>query len=586
MKTTDDGTLRRLWGMPLVAAFVLALMLSPLGQRAELGWLDAQFQWWRAKGAAVPDDSVAIVGIDDRDLAEFGVPVALLHRQVGEFLEAMAVAQPRAVGVDVLLPSTSFDAISPGLDAAVAKGLFLAKRAAPVVLGVSVGGDGAVRPLHPAFMRFSGAEGQGLVLVQNDIDGVVRRFDERYGDRGESAPSLAGQVARRLGVRPVPGVIDFLGGEPLGYTPLREVVALKRSGDAPALQRLFGGKIVLLGSVLALDDLHRAPVPLGAWLDDSRSHGVLIHAQQLRALLSSSMLSTLPAGAAVALVILLSATWFLRPSRGAWILAAVAAVAILAAGLFLLRTGWVIPSLGLALACLLGLGGRTSLVAWDSYQERRRLRATFDGFVSPAVLDEILSGRLRPSLGGERREVCVLFSDIRGFTTLSEGLPPETVTALLNRYFELMTAAIHRHGGTLDKFIGDGIMAFFGAPKALDHPCDDALRTAQDMIAALEAFNEEQAREGRAPIAIGVGLHYGPAIVGYIGSLERHEYSAIGDTVNVASRIEGLTKEAGFPVLLSEAVRDCLAESGEFIQLGPMAVKGHTAIPLLGWRPA
>jgi adenylate cyclase len=213
------------------------------------------------------------------------------------------------------------------------------------------------------------------------------------------------------------------------------------------------------------------------------------------------------------------------------------------------------------------------------------LHKSFRGFVSPSVLKEIIAGRLSPSLAGERREVCVLFSDIRSFTTLSENLPPEEVSDLLNRYFERMASAIHRHGGTLDKFIGDGIMAFFGAPQASADPVGDAFKTARDMLTELDHYNREQDARGAPHIAIGIGLHFGSAFIGYVGSHDRHEYSAIGDTVNTASRLEGLTKEAGYPVVMSATVRQRLGESAACVDLGDLPIKGRTALRAFGWKP-
>jgi class 3 adenylate cyclase len=225
------------------------------------------------------------------------------------------------------------------------------------------------------------------------------------------------------------------------------------------------------------------------------------------------------------------------------------------------------------------------LKAWQVGAERRRLRRAFDGAVSPAVLKEILAGRLNPKRAGERREICVLFSDIRNFTSLSEHLPPELVTDFLNRYFEHMAGAIHCHHGTLDKFIGDGIMAVFGAPKARADSCNDAFQAAQEMLRQLDAFNHEQLLRGGPQIAMGIGLHFGPALVGYIGSTDRYEYSAVGDTVNTASRLEGLTKELGYPVVLSAAVRRRLMAQLDIETLGTHPVKGHAPIEVFGWKP-
>jgi len=181
----------------------------------------------------------------------------------------------------------------------------------------------------------------------------------------------------------------------------------------------------------------------------------------------------------------------------------------------------------------------------------------------------------------------VLFADLRDFTTLSEHLPPEEVTALLNRHFEHMAQAIHRQGGTLDKFIGDGIMAFFGAPQDLPQPCAQALAAAQAMHQALATFNAEQQRLGGPCLRMGVGLHWGESYVGYVGARSRHAYSAIGDTVNTAARLEGLCKASGWPVVLSEAMLQTLepAWRQRVHPLGEQALKGRSPLMTHGWDP-
>jgi class 3 adenylate cyclase len=174
---------------------------------------------------------------------------------------------------------------------------------------------------------------------------------------------------------------------------------------------------------------------------------------------------------------------------------------------------------------------------------------------------------------------------VRGFTTLSEGRAPDAIIHVLNRYFDRMAPCVHARGGSVDSYIGDGLMAHFGHPGTLGNPCQAAFEAARAMLVALEGFNRELAAEGHPELHIGIGLHAGEAVVGYIGSRERHEYTAIGDTVNVASRVEGLTKEAGHPVVVTAAVVRHLDEPAELVPLGPRAIKGHTAMDVFGWSP-
>lgn len=574
-------------GFALMLLVLLAAHFSAPARLLELNWLDLQFRLLRQIAPLPVTQEVVVVGIDDATVREMNLPLATMHAELGRFLEAMATAKPRAVGLDVTFPQTSYDGLKPGLDAALLRGMLRLRNVAPLVLGVTVGAAGAPRPVHQPFLTVAGRDGVGYVLVQLDEDGAIRRFDERLGEGGAVVPTLAGQIARRLDVPVEYGLVQFALGPDFGYVPLREVLALQEAGDGAALARQFGGKVVMLGTVLPYEDQLKLPVKLAAWdKDRETTHGVLIHAQQMRSLIEGRVVRPLDGQAAVLLVCIAALAWWLRPGAGSGLLLALALAAALALEVLLLRQGMHVPLAWSALAAALAASSRAAMEAWFATREKRWLRAAFAGLVSPAVLGEILGGRLQPQLGGERREICLLFSDIRGFTTLSESLPPEEVTRLLDRYFSRMVASIHAHGGTLDKFMGDGIMAFFGAPQPRDNPCADAFAAGQAMLAALTEFNRELAAEGRAPLTIGIGLHYGAAVVGYIGAADRHEYTAIGDAVNAASRIEGLTKEAGYPLLASRAVLDRLPDRDGFVPLGEMAVKGRAAVEVYGWRPA
>lgn len=213
------------------------------------------------------------------------------------------------------------------------------------------------------------------------------------------------------------------------------------------------------------------------------------------------------------------------------------------------------------------------------------LKRSFGSYVSPEIMRHIVSGEIKPGLGGERRKVCVLFSDVRDFTTRSEGMSPEALIQLLNRYFTEMTQAIHHHDGTLDKFIGDGIMAFFGAPQQLDDPVRNALLAAREMLQRLKVLNEQLVEEGMMPIRIGIGLHYGEAVIGHVGSQTRHEYTAIGDVVNLAARLESLSKEVGFPIVCSTSVAQNAAGIVELHEIGMRDIKGRSSERVFGGDP-
>ena len=207
--------------------------------------------------------------------------------------------------------------------------------------------------------------------------------------------------------------------------------------------------------------------------------------------------------------------------------------------------------------------------------ERDRVKGAFARYVSQQVLDKVLSSNGSEALTGDRRRISVLFSDIRGFSKISERLAPEKVVQLLNEYFELMVEVVFRNHGTLDKFIGDGLMAIFGAPENDPYQEEHALKAAIEMQQELAKLEKKWALAG-IHIRIGVGIHSGPAIVGSIGSSRRMEYTAIGDTVNVASRLESATKEMGATILLSEhTYYGAKGGAFPFRNMGTISVRGR-----------
>jgi len=206
----------------------------------------------------------------------------------------------------------------------------------------------------------------------------------------------------------------------------------------------------------------------------------------------------------------------------------------------------------------------------DGLEERELIRDTFGRFVSHDVAEAVLTGRV--PLQGERRDVSILFQDIRGFTSLSERLDPAVLLRLLNQFFTEVVAAVEAEGGVVKQFLGDGVMALFGAPQPYpDHP-ERAVRAALGIVSRLQGLNETLAQQGIGPLEIGVGIHTGAVVAGLIGPDNRIEYGVVGDAVNLASRVEALTREMQATILVS---RDISA------QLGPSFALGRTATMLV-----
>jgi adenylate cyclase len=198
----------------------------------------------------------------------------------------------------------------------------------------------------------------------------------------------------------------------------------------------------------------------------------------------------------------------------------------------------------------------------DGLKEKEFIKDTFGRMVDPKVRDHLLRGNI--NLGGELRTATILFSDIRGFTPLSERLPPEQTMALLNRYFERMSRCVADHQGLVNKYLGDGMMAVFGAPVETEHHADAAVRAAIAMAGMQGRLNQEFRQDGWPEIQTGIGIHTGPVVAGNTGAQSRMEYTVIGDAVNTASRIEGLTKQYQASVIISEATLRALEDPAAY----------------------
>lgn len=209
----------------------------------------------------------------------------------------------------------------------------------------------------------------------------------------------------------------------------------------------------------------------------------------------------------------------------------------------------------------------------DGLRREEVIRHLFDRYVTPQVADYAIQHGAE--LGGQLVEASVLFADIRGFTSLTEQMEPAALIALLNRYFQAVSTVIIEHGGLVNKMGGDSLLAVFGTPlnPADDHP-QQAVRAAQGLLMAMEAFNQGQVRKGEPTLRIGVGVATGPVLAGNVGSLERLEYTVIGDAVNLASRLEAMTKELDATVLLSEATAATVQKWASLRPIGRVQVRG------------
>jgi adenylate cyclase len=351
---------------------------------------------------------------------------------------------------------------------------------------------------------------------------------------------------------------------------------LMLNGAAPLVDPAeFRGKYVFIGTAaVGLKDTY--PSPFGG----PAMPGVHLHAATVDDVLSklfmrkADPLVDIAATGAAAIVagltaVILPVGWAVAIVIVAGALMVWAATALIGGGLWL---ALVMPVLAMALATF---GG----TAWQYFVEgrqKRLMKQLFGRYVSPDVFKHLVADPSLARLGGERREMTVLFSDIRGFTTASESATPEAVVEQLNEYFSAMVAVLFRHRGTLDKFVGDMVMGLFGAPVADPHHADHAVAAALEMLRELDRLNARWNAEGRPTVDIGIGINSGEMIAGNIGSDTVMSYTVIGDNVNLGARLESATKDHHARILISEAVRSRLTIPVETREIGAILVKGKT----------
>jgi adenylate cyclase len=348
------------------------------------------------------------------------------------------------------------------------------------------------------------------------------------------------------------------------------------SGDKPDIDPAeFRDKIVFVGTTAtALYDVFQTP------FGTVKMPGINIHAAVADDLLSDRFMRPESRRATlVAVFILALAVGAIATRIPAWwatgitamVIAGYAALATwqFAAGYWLNLSQ---PTLAVSFALFGGVGYQYFVEG----REKRKMKRLFGQYVSKDVYDQLVSNPALARLGGQRREMTVLFSDIRGFTSVSEKGAPEDIVQTLNEYFTRMVDIVFKHKGTLDKFVGDMVMALFGAPLDDADHAEHAVDAALEMIDELQTLNERWTAEGKSSLDIGIGINTGPMIAGNIGSEAIMSYTVIGDAVNLGSRLESLNKQYGTRIIVSDATRAALPDRYIFRPLGEVVVKGKT----------
>jgi adenylate cyclase len=567
------GTLKRTLGWGGAAGgLVVALLAAGLLETQALQALNLLFD---LRGPRPPAAPIVIVTIDEDSFDELNQSWPWARALHGRLIDAIAAGRPIAIGFDVVFsePSARGERDDRAFARAIDRAGNVVLAAARTVVDDPLFVKVDYNPPLPELRR--GAAGFGIVNYDLDTDANVRRASLESRLDADTLHSFVWhlyQLAARAGVpaKPLPGVEGFIinyrgGARTYPHIPYHRVL------DGSVGPQAFAGKIVLVGATTpVLHDVFTTP-----FAPANGMAGVEIHAHTLETLFQGNRIREAPRAAvgALALAAALLAAWVtlgLRPLRAFPVLAAGwLALGSAALGLFAFLNAW-IDVVAPTLAAVLGYGVTVVVEFIQEQRERRRLAR----FFSPAVVKEIVRHKDDAHLGSSRRLLTVLFSDIRGFTSMSERLPPEQVAELLSDYLTELTEVVFRHGGTVDKYVGDCIMALYNVPFEQPDHAAQAVRTAIEFQERTRAISERwEARTG-VQILNGVGINTGEAVVGTLGSRQRLEYTAIGDTVNLAARLESITKDFHSPIIVSESTYTLLDNKFPARALGEVAVKG------------
>ena len=575
-------------------------LLSQIGALA--GWQTRVVDTFLFLCERQPEPEIALVTIDEDAFRSLGERQPLSRRYLALLAEFLFKSGARVVAFDVTVKTRTDDgdaALVAMSRAATGRGrLVFASTAQPrpdtageryqmdsafsselrARLGFSntpIGGDGVIRRMAPALPAVGGGFLPSLALA------TLAGWDDEASTALDAALRSGGRV--RLPARGSHGRIDGhapvsiaaleasqwridYAGPPGTFTafPSGPLVDMARDRVQPGPDNPFRGKLVLVGATFAESrDFHPTPVGLMA--------GVEIQAHMLHTLLARRMLRpphwaiSLALLVAVCAAVALLSLWL----RGIWLTAAIVgivAVSATASYEAYVRGGYWLDFIAPLFAMRLYVQASRVL-------ERRRVSAAFGQYVSVEVLDRVQ--REGTDLGGEVRTVSVLMSDVRNFTTLAEGLPPARVSEIMSEYFAAMIDVIMRHHGTVSDFIGDGILAVFGAPVDDPEHAWHAVQAALDMQDALRRLNERWTAQDRPSLAMGVAVNTGEVFAGNIGSARKMKYAVMGDTVNTVARVEALNRDLGTEILIGAATRAAVGDRIRSRDRGEVTVKGR-----------
>jgi adenylate cyclase len=557
------------------AGVAIALWATHVPQALEGSTIDARFA---IRGRQTAPDNIVVVKVDDATFQDLGLQWPFPRRIHARLIARIASEHPAAIVYDVQFTERSelgqaddlalLNAINDAHGRAVFATTETDAGGSTRFLG-SAAGTKLLREVHSR-----AANG----LFPFDTGGVIRRMSHTI-NRLDTLAVAAAEVATG---RHVPSSMFGSGHRWIDYTgptgsikSVSFVTAYRGHGLPP---RFFRGKIVVVGATApSLQDIH----PTSA---DSQMPGAEVQANAIKTVLEGMPLSSIPGWETVLLIVLMSVAVPVASLSAGTVVAGSLAIALglgyAVAAQLAFNGGRIVPVVYPLLALILAATGSLAARLLTVAFERIWVRDLFARFVPENVVDEVLASAGGPRLGGVERIGTVMFIDLRGFTTLAESLTPTRVIEILNHYLSEMSDAILDHGGTLVAYLGDGIMAVFGAPLPQPDHADRALSTAREMLQVrLPRFNawlrEEGVSEG---VRMGIGLNSGRFMSGNVGSERRIEYTVVGDTTNTASRIEGLTKGTPHQLLMAESTKEAFVSPvPDLVLVGETDIRGRAA---------
>lgn len=590
---------------------------------------------WQFFGNTKPPDAspVVVVALDEetyRTPPFQGTPNVTWTREIGRVLTAIVEGGASVVGFDIVFPVSLEQSEMPfgdetlgarvrGFERDYLRALAGAAREGKVVLGQVQHSAHPIQPSPGQKIAIGQQRNIRALNAYSDADDVIRRMPLSFTVDGVRTPSMALELAARAqreapqwsdagelalaGYR-VPSqvantvTLNFDGGaDGIPTYSLADLRACADKNDKDFFKRAFAGKVVVLGTLLDVEDRRLTSKRFASGIESARAprcvlqpaaasgvaresiSGVYAHATAVSNLMRREAVIELgrPAIAAISIALALlaaGAALTLGPFRAtlAWAAGAVVWTGVATA---VFRNGLALPLLSPLLASLAMLALTVGYRFMVADKDKRLLRQSFALYLAPAVIDRMLASSKPPELGGEARTVTIYFSDVAGFSSFSEHMQPHEIVALMNDYLSAMTDIIEQEGGFVDKYIGDAIVAVFGAPAEDPAHATSAVRAALRCQEKLREMNASQEPFKSRPVGQRIGLNSGEVLVGNIGSRRRFNYTVMGDAVNLASRLEGANKYFGTSIMASEATVDLAGPAFAWRELDWIRVKGR-----------